>query len=128
MNVHPLLLQAAWSVRSRDPEDHCRFGHDTTSGALDDYGALLSTVVNPQFWLDAAESTVQDLAPASGSNGPSASSTGPEPRGRFTAVEAGLALQFDAVIHLDGTHGLEPLERTARGEIAEPAETHPIGP
>jgi len=41
--------------------------------------------------------------------------------------EARLAQQFDAVIHLDGTHALEPLERTARWDLGEPAETYPTG-
>jgi erythromycin esterase-like protein/predicted phosphoribosyltransferase len=34
--------------------------------------------------------------------------------------------QFDAVIHLDETRALEPLERTARWEQGEPPETYPF--
>ncbi len=35
--------------------------------------------------------------------------------------------QFDAVIHIDDTRAVEPLERTARWAGAEPAETYPAG-
>ncbi|MDT4985872.1 MAG: hypothetical protein QOF95_3362, partial [Pseudonocardiales bacterium] len=34
--------------------------------------------------------------------------------------------QFDAVIHLDETRALEPLERTARWDEGEPPETYPF--
>ncbi|MBN9622522.1 MAG: erythromycin esterase family protein, partial [Actinobacteria bacterium] len=38
---------------------------------------------------------------------------------------ARLAAQFDAVIHIDETRAVEPLERTAGWELAEPPETYP---
>ena len=38
---------------------------------------------------------------------------------------ARLADQFDAVIHLDETRAVEPLERTARWESGEVPETYP---
>ena len=41
--------------------------------------------------------------------------------------EARLAEQFDAVIHFDETHALEPLERFALWETGEPPETFPTG-
>jgi erythromycin esterase-like protein/predicted phosphoribosyltransferase len=40
---------------------------------------------------------------------------------------ARLAEQFDAVIHLDETHALEPLERTSEWERGEFPETYPWG-
>jgi erythromycin esterase-like protein/predicted phosphoribosyltransferase len=40
---------------------------------------------------------------------------------------ARLADQFDAVIHIDETHGLEPLERTSEWEAGELPETYPWG-
>ncbi|MCZ4494636.1 MAG: Erythromycin esterase [Conexibacter sp.] len=40
---------------------------------------------------------------------------------------ARIAQQFDAVIHLDETHALEPLERTAGWETGELPETYPWG-
>jgi erythromycin esterase len=38
-----------------------------------------------------------------------------------------LADQFDAVIHIDETHVLEPLERTSQWEAGELPETYPWG-
>jgi erythromycin esterase-like protein len=40
---------------------------------------------------------------------------------------AQLADQFDAVIHLDETRALEPLERSAEWSLPEPPETYPTG-
>jgi erythromycin esterase-like protein/predicted phosphoribosyltransferase len=40
---------------------------------------------------------------------------------------ARLADQFDAVIHIDETHALEPLERTSQWETGELPETYPYG-
>lgn len=40
----------------------------------------------------------------------------------FSALLAG---QFDAVIHIDETRAVEPLERTVGWEAAEPPETYP---
>lgn len=40
---------------------------------------------------------------------------------------ARIASQFDAVIHLDETHAVERLERTAGWEFGEPSETYPSG-
>ncbi|MFO7592154.1 MAG: erythromycin esterase family protein [Acidimicrobiia bacterium] len=40
---------------------------------------------------------------------------------------AHLAEQFDAVVHLDRTRALEPLERTSRWDRGEPPETFPSG-
>jgi erythromycin esterase-like protein len=41
--------------------------------------------------------------------------------------EARLPLQFDAMIHLDRTHALHPLDRTAGWDEGEPPETYPTG-
>ena len=40
---------------------------------------------------------------------------------------ARLADQFDAVIHVDETHAVEPLERTSQWERGELPETYPWG-
>lgn len=40
---------------------------------------------------------------------------------------ADLEAQFDAVIHIDRTHAVVPLERTARWDTGEPPETYPTG-
>jgi erythromycin esterase-like protein len=39
--------------------------------------------------------------------------------------EARIAGQFDAVVHVDETRAVEPLERTAGWELGEPPETYP---
>jgi erythromycin esterase-like protein len=41
--------------------------------------------------------------------------------------EARLPLQFDAVIHLDETRAVEPLDRSAGWDEGEPPETFPTG-
>lgn len=41
--------------------------------------------------------------------------------------DARLSEQFDAVIHLDETRALEPLERNQHWEAGEPPETYPTG-
>lgn len=38
---------------------------------------------------------------------------------------ASLAEQFDAVIHIDSTRAVEPLERTVAWQRGEPPETYP---
>jgi hypothetical protein len=40
---------------------------------------------------------------------------------------ARLGEQFDAVIHLDHTRAVEPLERTSLWDAGEPPETYPTG-
>jgi erythromycin esterase-like protein len=40
--------------------------------------------------------------------------------------QARVAQQFDAVIHIDDTRAVEPLERTAGWEEGEPPETYPF--
>jgi erythromycin esterase-like protein len=40
--------------------------------------------------------------------------------------EAWLPAQFDAVIHVDETHAVEPLERTAGWDAGELPETYPF--
>ena len=42
-------------------------------------------------------------------------------------VHARLADQFDAVIHIDETHALEPLERSSEWEAGDLPETYPWG-
>lgn len=40
---------------------------------------------------------------------------------------ASLLSQFDAIIHLDHTEAVEPLDRTPRWDAEEPPDTHPTG-
>jgi Erythromycin esterase len=56
----------------------------------------------------------------------SSASLWPETERRSHYFRARLADQFDAVIHLDETRAVEPLERTARWEEGEMPETYPF--
>jgi erythromycin esterase-like protein len=40
---------------------------------------------------------------------------------------AHLPQQFDAVLHFDETHAVEPLEKTSHWTIGEAPETYPVG-
>ncbi len=51
----------------------------------------------------------------------------PETERESHYFSASLADQFDAVIHLDRTRALEPLERSALWDRGEPPETYPSG-
>lgn len=51
----------------------------------------------------------------------------PETERQSHYFHASLARQFDAVIHIDQTTALEPLERTSHWDAGEPAETYPFG-
>ena len=46
-----------------------------------------------------------------------------EQQGHWFAAD--LALQYDALVHIDSTRAVEPLERGALWEAAEPPETYP---
>ncbi len=50
----------------------------------------------------------------------------PETEQQSRYFRARVADQFDAVIHIDETRALEPLERTARWETSELPETYPF--
>jgi erythromycin esterase-like protein len=40
-------------------------------------------------------------------------------------LTASLSRQFDALVHVDATRAVEPLERTGAWELGEPPETYP---
>jgi erythromycin esterase-like protein len=50
----------------------------------------------------------------------------PESERRSHYFQARLAEQFDAVIHIDHSRALEPLERTSQWEQGELPETYPF--
>ncbi len=93
----------------------------------DSYEALLHGVGIPQFWLNTAEADVQEALSRPRLERAIGVVYRPETELQSHYFEARLAQQFDAVIHLDGTHALEPLERTAQWDLGEPAETYPTG-
>jgi erythromycin esterase-like protein len=51
----------------------------------------------------------------------------PETERQSHYFEARISRQFDAVVHVDETRALEPLERTSSWEAGEPPETYPTG-
>ena len=55
----------------------------------------------------------------------SASSTGPQTERQSHYFAASAARQFDALVHIDHTRAVEPLERTQTWDRGEPPETYP---
>jgi erythromycin esterase-like protein len=97
-------------------------------GRGDSYEGLLHAVEIPRFWLDLRD----DRALATALARPRLERAigviyRPETERQSHYFHAQLADQFDAVIHIDETRALEPLERTATWEAGEPAETYPSG-
>jgi erythromycin esterase-like protein len=93
----------------------------------DSYEALLHEVEIPRFLLTLRGS---DIAPAL--HEPRLERAigviyRPETERASHYFHARLADQFDAVIHLDETRALEPLERSATWILPEPPETYPTG-
>jgi len=92
----------------------------------DSYEALLHTVGMPAFLL---------CPLASGDSGRSLSEPRleraigviyrPETERQSHWFAANAARQYDALVHLDVTRAVEPLERTPRWELGEPPETYP---
>ena len=94
----------------------------------DSYERVLHDAGLPRFWLDLRD----DAALATALAAPRLERAigviyRPETERQSHYFHAQLADQFDAVIHLDETRALEPLERTAGWETGEPAETYPVG-
>jgi erythromycin esterase-like protein len=75
----------------------------------------------PRFWLEPADLRGRRLERAIGVI------YRPETERISHYFQARLAQQFDAVIHIDETHALEPLERTSEWETGELPETYPWG-
>ncbi len=91
------------------------------------YEALLHEVAASRFWLATDDGAVRDAL-----RGPRLERAigviyRPETERQSHYFDARLADQFDAVIHLDRTRALEPLERTAHWDRGEPPETYPSG-
>jgi erythromycin esterase-like protein len=93
----------------------------------DSYEMLLHEVGIPQFWLDTSEPDVAHVLERPRLERAIGVIYRPETELQSHYFEARLAQQFDAVIHIDHTHALEPLERTALWDRGEPAETYPTG-
>jgi erythromycin esterase-like protein len=91
------------------------------------YEDLLHDSPQPQFWLDTTDPRVRDALTAPRLERAIGVIYRPETERQSHYFGARLADQFDAVIHCDDTHALEPLERTSRWDRGEPPETYPSG-
>ena len=79
------------------------------------------------FWVDTAVTSVRDTLRAQRLERAIGVIYRPETERASHYFDARLGDQFDAVIHLDHTRALEPLERTVSWEQGEPPETFPSG-
>ena len=96
--------------------------------ALDaSHEALLHTVPTPSFWLSTRERAVHDALGGSRLERAIGVIYRPDTERQSHYFDAVLTSQFDAVIHWDETHALEPLERSSRWDRGEPPETFPSG-
>ncbi len=89
--------------------------------------ALMHSVGLPQFWVATRERTVTDALDEPRLERAIGVIYRPETELQSHYFEARLAQQFDAVIHVDRTGAVEPLERTPLWDRGEPAETFPTG-
>jgi erythromycin esterase-like protein len=99
-------------VRAASPESHEAFLHQ--NGDKD-------------FWLDTARPAVHAALSASRLERAIGVIYRPQTERGSHYFHARLGEQFDAVIHLDHTRALEPLERTSLWDKGEPPETYPSG-
>jgi erythromycin esterase-like protein len=91
------------------------------------YESLLHEVAVPRFWLDTAARAVAEGLRAPRLERAIGVIYRPQTERQSHYFEARLGEQFDAVIHLDRTRALEPLERTSLWGRGEPPETFPSG-
>ena len=91
------------------------------------YEALFHEFATPHFWLTTADRAAREALQAPRLERAIGVIYRPETERQSHYFEASLAEQFDAVIHLDRTRALEPLERTATWDRGEPPETFPTG-
>jgi erythromycin esterase-like protein len=91
------------------------------------YEWLLHDVSGPAYWLATAVPSVRAALDTPRLERAIGVIYRPETERQSHYFGANLADQFDAVIHLDRTRALEPLERTARWDRGEPPETYPTG-
>ncbi len=90
----------------------------------DSYEKLFHAVAIPCFWLDLRQANAALLRETRLERAIGVIYR-PETERLSHYFHARLAEQFDAVIHLDETHALEPLERNAEWERSELPETYP---
>jgi erythromycin esterase-like protein len=93
----------------------------------DSHEAFLHQNDDKNFWLDTAGPAVHSLLSAPRLERAIGVIYRPQTERGSHYFHARLGDQFDAVIHLDHTRALEPLERTSLWDKGEPPETYPSG-
>jgi len=89
--------------------------------------ALLHDVGERRFWFSTADPAVRGALEMPRLERAIGVIYRPETERQSHYFEARLADQFDAVLHIDRTRALAPLERTAMWDRGEPPETFPTG-
>ena len=93
----------------------------------DSHESFLHDAKDGRFWLDLADPTVHDAMMVPRLERAIGVIYRPESERGSHYFYASLGEQFDAVIHLDHTRAVEPLERTSLWDAGEPPETYPTG-
>jgi erythromycin esterase-like protein len=88
---------------------------------------LLHEAGVPAFWVETGQPALRDLLTVPRLERAIGVIYRPQTERGSHYFHAELAAQFDAVIHLDATRAVEPLERTALWDRGEPPETYPSG-
>jgi erythromycin esterase-like protein len=88
---------------------------------------VLHGVPTRDFWLDTSDPAMRGVLRAPRLERAIGVIYRPETERQSHYFEARLGQQFDAVIHLDRTSALVPLDRTAIWDRGEPPETFPTG-
>ena len=89
--------------------------------------AMLHDVGEPRFWFATTEPGVHEVLQAPRLERAIGVIYRPETERQSHYFMARLGHQFDAVMHLDRTRALEPLDRTPMWDRGEPPETFPTG-
>ncbi|HEX5983650.1 MAG TPA: erythromycin esterase family protein [Solirubrobacterales bacterium] len=138
-------LNVGQLVRERHGDDAFSIGFTTHAGtvtAASDWGGpaeckrvrpalpgsweqLLHQAQSPRFWLDLRDPDTLEVLPGPRLERAIGVIYRPETERQSHYFFADLAGQFDAVIHIDETRAVEPLERTAGWERGELPETYP---
>lgn len=93
----------------------------------DSHEAFLHETVGGRFWLDLGDSIVHAALVTPRLERAIGVIYRPQTERGSHYFHARLSEQFDAVIHLDHTRALVPLERTSLWDEGEPPETYPSG-
>lgn len=91
------------------------------------YEALLHELPTSEFWVATRDARVSGALRVPRLERAIGVVYRPQTERQSHYFEAALDRQFDAVIHLDRTRALEPLDRTEHWDRGEPPETYPSG-